>query len=99
MYQNATTDAANAALRARPALEAPVASAPAAGAGDTTAPSGVVVPPTATPDDPDEAPATRPPKSKTPPPTVKDADAAEGSDAAKDGDGGEVVVNGDATKK
>ena len=85
MYMNATTDASNAALRARPgqmqalpASEAPAA-APPVGTVDASAPIGVVVPPVATPDDPDAAPASAPPKSKTPPP-------AEETDKGKIGD-------------
>ncbi|KAF2131231.1 hypothetical protein P153DRAFT_365819 [Dothidotthia symphoricarpi CBS 119687] len=74
MYMNATTDASNAALRARPGqlpaspvIHAPAA-APAPGTVDSSSPMGAVVPPIATPDDPDAAPASAPPKSKTPPP-------------------------------
>ncbi|KAF9738629.1 hypothetical protein PMIN06_001956 [Paraphaeosphaeria minitans] len=105
MYTNATTDAANATLRARPALEAPVANAPAAGAVDGTAPIGVVVPPTATPDDPDAAPASRPPKSKTPPPPPPPAkdqvkEDTEGGAESTVGESGEgFLANGDAVKE
>jgi hypothetical protein len=74
MYMNAVPDAGNAALRARPGqLPAPVvvdtpSPAPATNAKDSSAPTGIVVPPVATPDDPDVAPASAPPKTKTPPP-------------------------------
>lgn len=99
MYTNATTDAANAALRARPGpAEAPMANAPAAGTGDATAPMGIVAPPTATPDDPDAAPASKPPKSKTPPPAKEDD--VEGGDTSKPGEAGEgTLLNGDVGKK
>lgn len=70
MYTNVNNDASNAALRARPGqasaspvVEAP-AGAPASGSAETSAPSGVVVPPV---DDPDASPASAPPKAKTPP--------------------------------
>ncbi|KAL6705704.1 hypothetical protein ACN47E_006493 [Coniothyrium glycines] len=94
MYMNATTDAANAALRARPGpASSPVAPAttapavaPSPGTADTTAPAGLVVPPTATPDDPDAPPASAPPKSKTPPPKNESKSDAPGTeDAAEDG--------------
>jgi hypothetical protein len=74
MYMNAVTDGANAALRARPGqlpapplVDAP-STAPATNITDPSAPTGVVVPPVATPDDPDAAPASAPSKPKTPPP-------------------------------
>jgi hypothetical protein len=77
MYVNAATDGANAALRTRPGqIPAPapalggdvVSATPATNVVDSGAPVGVVIPPVATPDDPDVAPATAPPKPKTPPP-------------------------------
>jgi hypothetical protein len=72
MYMNAITDAGNAALRARPGQPAAVidtsSPAPATNASDPSAAIGVVVPPVATPDDPDAAPASAPPKSRTTPP-------------------------------
>jgi hypothetical protein len=74
MYMNAVTDGANAALRARPGqlpapplVDAP-STAPATNITDPSSPTGVVVPPVATPDDPDAAPASAPSKPKTPPP-------------------------------
>jgi hypothetical protein len=85
MYMNAVTDNTNAALRARPGGQVP---APALGVGapstspatndmDSSAPTGVAVPPVATPDDPDAAPASAPPKSKTPPPSEGSANGKE----------------------
>ncbi|KAH7359734.1 hypothetical protein BKA66DRAFT_226077 [Pyrenochaeta sp. MPI-SDFR-AT-0127] len=71
MYMNATTDAANAALRSRPVAPPAVAApsvTPVPGTADPSAPSGVVIPPVATPDDPDAAPASAPLTSKAPPP-------------------------------
>ncbi|KAF2853634.1 hypothetical protein T440DRAFT_515746 [Plenodomus tracheiphilus IPT5] len=72
MYMNATTDASNAALRARPGqLSSPITTAPAAApvsAGiESSAPNGVAVSPTATPNDPDVAPASAPPRPNSPP--------------------------------
>lgn len=70
---NAITDAANAALRTRPGqpVAPPAVSAPSVtpvpGAVDSTAPAGVVIPPVATPDDPDAAPASAPLTLKAPP--------------------------------
>jgi hypothetical protein len=90
MYMNATTDAANAALRARPGPSLPApqlisapAAAPATGSVDATAPAAQVVQPTATPDDPDASPASAPPKSKTPPPPKDEPKA----DTASTGEG------------
>ena len=70
MYMNAVTDGANAALRARPGqIPAPTivetpSTAPATNIPDVSAPTGIVVPPVATPDDPDAAPASAPPKPR-----------------------------------
>jgi hypothetical protein len=89
MYMNAVTDGANAALRARPGqMPAPAvidtpSAAPAANIPDVSAPTGIVVPPVATPDDPDAAPASAPPKPKTPEP--QDA-PAKGKDFEPNGD-------------
>jgi hypothetical protein len=85
MYINAATDGANAALRARPEqLPAPAvidtpSAAPAINVTpDLSAPTAVVVPPIVKADDPDAAPASAPPKPKTPPPPEVPAD---GNDA------------------
>ncbi|KAL1612265.1 hypothetical protein SLS60_000489 [Paraconiothyrium brasiliense] len=105
MYINATTDAANAALRTRPvpSLSAPVGTTtPGAGTVDTTAPIGLVVPPTGTPDDPDAAPASAPPKSRTPPPLK---DLPKPDDSSADDEPGPVdcaeavSLNGNAAQK
>ncbi|KAH7072858.1 hypothetical protein BKA63DRAFT_515873 [Paraphoma chrysanthemicola] len=108
MYMNAVTDGANAALRARPgqlaaapvAVDAPVP-APATNITDPSAPTGIVVPPVATPDDPDAAPASAPPKSKTPPPpeepikTVPDA-SDDSSKSKDDAEAPDANANGNA---
>lgn len=89
MYMNAATDGANAALRARPGGPLPAAAiistpaaAPITNAPDPSAPTGVVVPPVATPDDPDTAPASAPPRPKSPasPPDTVNAGSSEGAD-------------------
>lgn len=100
MYINATTDAANAALRARPGPSMPaplIPTAPGAGTVDTTAPLGLVVPPTGTPDDPDAAPASAPPKSRTPPPKdqLKPDDASEAGAASSIEDSAAVLPSTD----
>ena len=74
---NAITDAANAALRARPGQiqPTPVIRSPAAAPGssvDPSLPPTVVTAPGSPPDDPDASPASKPPKSKTPPPPSQD---------------------------
>jgi hypothetical protein len=101
MYTNATTDGANAALRARPGAALQDV-APAAGTGDTTAPVGVVVP-AAMKEDPDAAPASAPPKSKTPPPPTQEQlkpDGAESVDTSGAVAGGETgLLDGDAVGK
>jgi hypothetical protein len=109
MYMNAVTDGANAVLRARPGqlpapplVDAP-STAPATNITDSSAPTGVVVPPVATPDDPDAAPASAPSKPKTPPPpeTPTKGDGAEVHDDtsnAQDDTTATPVTNGNGTK-
>jgi hypothetical protein len=101
---NAVTDNNNAALRARPGqIPAPAlgvdgpSTAPATNDIDSSAPTGVVVPPVATPDDPDAAPASAPPKSKTPPPSEgptkgKESDSENNPSKVEREDGG--AING-----
>jgi hypothetical protein len=107
MYLNAVTDGANAALRARPGqLPAPPnvdipSTAPATNIADPSAPTGVVVPPVATPDDPDAAPASAPPKAKTPtpslaPPKGKDPEPNEDLSKSKEDITGTPQTNGNA---
>lgn len=107
---NAVTDGANAALRARPGqlpapplVDAP-STAPATNVTDSSAPTGVVVPPVATPDDPDASPASAPPKSKTPPPPevptkVDDSNPDNDSSKPKDGENATPQTNGDVPKE
>ncbi|KAH7401864.1 hypothetical protein DE146DRAFT_443602 [Phaeosphaeria sp. MPI-PUGE-AT-0046c] len=117
MYVNAVTaDGANAALRARPGqLPGPVATdttsdAPATNIADPSAPTGIVIPPVATPDDPDAAPASAPPKSKTPPPeeslskgkvaeTKDDSSTPSTPSTPKDSSTETPTTNGEDTKK
>ncbi|KAH8731293.1 hypothetical protein GQ44DRAFT_735790 [Phaeosphaeriaceae sp. PMI808] len=103
MYVNAVSDGANAALRARPGqppdstvVEAP-AEVPVVGVSDPSASMSIVVPPAPTPGDPDAAPASAPPKLKTPT-CPDDSNGANGSTEAKE-DNAVAPTNGESMRK
>jgi hypothetical protein len=84
---NVVGDGSNATLRARPGqsqmptlIDSPAAAPTPGAAPDPSAAMGVVVPPVATPDDPDQSPASMPLKPKTEEESGKsDADGKDGS--------------------
>jgi hypothetical protein len=102
MYMNVVGDGSNAALRSRPGqaqvptlIDAPAAApSPGAPTPDPSAAMGVVVPPVTTPDDPDQSPASAPPRPKTP-----EEDGKSDSDGDHTPPGNGSATNGEVKSK